>query len=66
MFSSDSDSKLEVNVVVVLVAVDSVSSSFPAKVVIWFFFVSVIVLPIFSCSEHVSYAIVVAVLISSH
>ena len=40
LYSSHFDSQLEVNIAVVLVAVESVLSSFPAKVVAWFFSVS--------------------------
>ena len=61
-----SDSQHEVDVAVVLVAVEFVASSFPAKVVTWFFSlnISAIVLRLFSCYEAVSHDIVIDVLLS--
>ena len=66
MKSSHSDSQHEVNVAVVLVAVEFVLFSFPVKAVTWFFSlnISAIVLQLFSCSEAVSHDKVVAVLLS--
>ena len=66
MKSYQSDSQHEVNVAVVLVVVEFVFSFFSAKIVTWFFSLSLsaIVLQLFSYYEALLHDIVVAVLLS--